>query len=620
MVTFNPDNLPADHAFDPAEVDLEKTRLLFQNAGLAQAVSAINATLLLFILGRFSPPLWVIGWWALALFTAAARYGLARRFLAAAPDASTAMLWRRRALVSALLAGLVWGGGGLVIMMEADESARLFAALVMAGMVAGAVPILSSVPEAFRAYTAPVMLSIIVPSLWNSLEQSNLMLAIVATLFLLALVRSASFFHDSLDKSIRLALNMRAMVEQLEAAKRGAEAASTAKGQFLAIMSHEIRTPLNGMLGMAQLLLMPGLREGEREEYAKTILASGQTLLALLNDVLDFSKVEAGRFELKPTLFSPEELLAETRSLFAETASSKGLAFATRWCGWPGQLYRGDQARLRQMLVNLANNALKFTSSGAVSIEVHPVSEGDGCAILEFSVTDTGIGIPEDKMELLFLPFSQIDGSNTRQYGGTGLGLSIVRNLARLMGGDAGVSSRPGQGSRFWFQVKVETLAADEPVDRERSAPAAANLPAARQGRHVGRRVLVVEDNAVNRKVVISLLAKLGLETESAENGDLAVQALSRQPWPDLVLMDCQMPVMDGFTATIMIRRLESEGDAASRRPRLPIVALTAGVFVEDRDNCLAAGMDDFLAKPVSLEQLRTVLDKWLPESGQSLA
>jgi PAS domain S-box-containing protein len=262
----------------------------------------------------------------------------------------------------------------------------------------------------------------------------------------------------------------RLAADRMRAAKEAAEAANLAKSRFLATMSHEIRTPMNGILGMAQLLLLPSLSETERQEYARTILGSGQTLLTLLNDILDFSKVEAGKLELARAPFDPRQVIAETAALFAVPAQAKGLEIETAWQG--DAHYWTDPTRVRQILANLVSNAIKFTARGRVRIEAREVARADGTALLEFAVIDDGIGIPAEKQDLLFKPFSQADSSTTREYGGTGLGLSIVRSLARLMGGDVGVESEAGEGARFWFRIRAEVLDADghQASDRENSA------------------------------------------------------------------------------------------------------------------------------------------------------
>jgi signal transduction histidine kinase/FixJ family two-component response regulator len=590
-----------------ADIDLEKTRLLFRNAGMAQVVTVINAGVVLFIFGGLRPPIWAMVWWAATALVAAARYGLAHQFLVHAPTAQFARRWRCRALAGALVAGVVWGAGGIAVMVMAPGSTRLFTALVMAGMVAGAVPILSAVPSAFRAYAIPVMAAVIGTALLDTHGAPDWMLALVSAVYLLAMLRSARLFHDSLDSSIRLALRMRQMAEELELARRGAEAASTAKSQFLATMSHEIRTPMNGILGMAQLLLLPGLAEKKRQDYTQTILSSGQTLLTLLNDILDLSKVEAGKLEIVPAEFDPAQMITEAAALFAEAAHHKSLRIDAQCRGMLRQRYRADPLRLRQMLSNLISNAIKFTAQGSILIEAAEVECDLDGAVLEFAITDTGIGIAEDKQALLFQRFSQADSSTTRQYGGTGLGLSIVRNLAKLMDGSTGVESEVGRGSRFWFRVRAGLIPADQdsdPIERVHETATAAEPSMATEA----GLILVVEDNLVNRKVVEGMLARKGFLVVCAEHGQAAVEKLTTGIVPDLVFMDCQMPIMDGFEATKLIRQWE----IAQGKPRLPIIALTAGAFEEDANRCLAAGMDDFLTKPLNFDALMSVLSKWV--------
>jgi PAS domain S-box-containing protein len=391
----------------------------------------------------------------------------------------------------------------------------------------------------------------------------------------------------------------------LRQATQLAQAANIAKSRFLATMSHEIRTPMNGVLGMAQLLLMPELSETERDDYAQTILSSGQTLLTLLNDILDLSKIEAGQLQLDATVFEPETLLREASFLFAGSAQAKGLQLEHQWSGPSGQRYRGDSHRLRQMLSNLVGNAIKFTHQGQIHIEGGERQRDQNSALLEFSVSDSGIGIPPDKLNLLFQPFSQADNSTTRKFGGTGLGLSIVSNLAKAMGGDVGVTSEPGKGSKFWFQVRVD-LASDEKDGDQ--VPQSAQIES-RPGAFIGH-LLVAEDNPVNAMVIESLLKKLGVTMTLAKNGQQAVDAITQGDALafDLILMDLHMPVFDGYGATQQIRQWE----VANGRQRVPIIALTADAFEEDRQRCLAAGMDDFLTKPISVVALTSALRKWL--------
>ena len=420
----------------------------------------------------------------------------------------------------------------------------------------------------------------------------------------MAHLRQASEESESLNLELIAENDRRKATEsELVLARDAAEAASRAKDEFLANMSHEIRTPMNGILGTLQLLQDTKM-DAAQIDYVKTAYSSAEGLLSILNDILDFSKIAARKLVLEDIPFSLRALVDELVTLLSHSAKVKDVALIAEIDPHLPEMLIGDPTRMRQVLLNFMTNAIKFTHHGEVRVRVRCLSSLASRVKLRLEVRDTGIGISEEKQHDLFQSFTQGDGSTTRKYGGTGLGLAIVRQLILMMGGRIGVESEPGQGSVFWCELDFPVATMGRQGEEQKAE--ATQAEGALQGH-----ILLVEDNKVNQMVAAKMLDAMGLTVDLAENGEKALAALAGKHY-DLVLMDCQMPVLDGYQAT---RAFRAQEEAKGEKP-LPIIAMTANAMQGDREKCLEAGMNDYLAKPVKKELLRKLLGQWLPASS----
>jgi PAS domain S-box-containing protein len=389
---------------------------------------------------------------------------------------------------------------------------------------------------------------------------------------------------------------------ELAQAKSAAEAASVAKSAFLANMSHEIRTPLNAIAGMAHLIRRGGLSPEQEARLGRLELAS-EHLLEIINAILDLSKIEAGKFVLDESPLQAERLLSNIVAILGDRAQAKHLNLLIE-CKATLPPLLGDATRLQQALLNYATNAIKFTDAGTVTLRLEQVGENEQGILLRFEVQDTGIGIQPEHQPRLFAAFEQADNSITRRYGGTGLGLAITRKLAQAMGGEAGVSSVPGEGSTFWLTVRLRRSTAADAARTEIGQEEAADIVLSKN--FAGRRILLVEDEPVNREITLAMLDAIGLVADTAEDGVHALEKVAANDY-DLILMDMQMPRLDGLATTERLRAMPRTG-------AIPILAMTANAFAEDKIRCLAAGMNDFIAKPVNPETFYATLLRWLSE------
>ncbi len=500
---------------------------------------------------------------------------------------------RRSFVANMAAAGLGWSFALLAVFPLGGLGVQLLVGLMFCGALTLGAQYMVLVRWALVAHTAPQTAAALA-ALVLYVNAPGPLLAAMA-LFIAMLVGSARQQLAMNVQNIRGRLALAQANEALRVARDRADAASAAKSRFLAAMSHEIRTPMNGLLGALQVVEDSSL-DTRQQEWLRIAAGSGDALLHVVNQVLDYSRIEAGTPPPEPQAVALQPFAQDTVALFRGRAEARRLALAAEFAPGLPPLVRADAQRLRQVLCNLLANALEFTEAGSVRLRV-----GHGPLGLRFSVHDTGCGIPLDAQARLFDPFYQVDQSDRRRHGGTGLGLAICRRLVAAMGGRIAVESVPGRGSVFHVDLPLQAA----------EAPPAPVLPAAAPSRAglAGRRCLLVEDNAVNRLLAIEMLRPLGVAVTEAHDGIEALRLAERERF-DLILMDCQMPVLDGYAATAAIRA----GERRRNVPPVPIIALTASTLAGDAERCLAAGMNDHLAKPYRRAELEARLLRWLGE------
>ncbi len=614
----------ADPARQEAFVRAELIRRLFDGSAQSRYFSLVLWPVIAAIYWRQADLWQLVGPFAVHLAVTAAFDLLRHGFNQVRGNDGEVARWGRWFAGFSFLAGACWGWAGFILAVQPYEVPRMLLGLVLLATITTTVPIRSAHPPTYYAFavatTAPLLLVLLI-----SADPFYQLVGIAGGAYVGHLMAYVRDVHRWQYDNIALAYEKEELARRLQVAydeartardaalvaQREAEQANQAKSTFLAMVSHEVRTPMNGVLGMIDVLERTQL-SAEQLGALSTVRYSASSLLRIIDDILDFSKIEAGRLDLERLELSTAELIDGAVETMAPQAAAKGLALSASVSAGVPERVVGDPVRLRQILFNLLGNAIKFTEEGSVRLvlEQGPASDDPETVTLCMRVSDTGIGLTPDQQSRLFQPFVQADSSTTRRFGGTGLGLSIVRRLAEAMQGTVELQSEAGVGSVFTVTVRLEAASAAAPT----ATPTSASPPPPAVGRLEGR-VLVVDDNAVNRKILARQLDLAGAVTDVAASGE---EALRLWRWGSyaLVLADLQMPSMDGFDLARRIRAVE----AGEGRGRTPILAMTASTLEDEERRSRAAGMDGFITKPMSIDQLRAALDLWLAPAAADRA
>jgi len=598
------ENSSKEHIDD--RVQQELTNLLFA-AGLKTNIFIISASLIFAIslYGADIPGLPVALWTTLMSLLAGIRLFIRHLFYKRGHSIKANKRFENLYIIFSAALGLSWSLLAILPNSLDDIYTQNYIFFIMMGVVYIAVISLAMSRITQILYITPFPLVLAFTLLISPQPWSN-QFAAFSLFFWLYMLWVGKQQHDGLVNNLFLNFTNTELINQLESAIESEIIASKAKSDFLANMSHEIRTPMNGVLGMIELLLDTDLSAVQRK-FARTIQRSGESLLTIINDILDFSKIEAGKLELESIPFDLQLLVEDIAQMFATATSAKGLELDILVPDKTNHYLKGDPTRLRQIITNLIANAIKFTDEGKITVRTKMTRQDKNNHLeLQVSVDDTGVGIDPEVQLQLFKPFSQADGTTTRKYGGTGLGLAISSELVSRMGGILNVESKPGKGSHFFFTVKLEVIPETERKRILRNSTATSHN-VNKEWPQLGLHILLAEDNITNQEVAVHMLQKIGCHVNLVSNGVETVNALAENIF-DLILMDCHMPLMDGYQASKAIRRIEK--NTASVR-HVPIIAVTANALARDREKCLAAGMDDYISKPFKQEELLTTLKHW---------